>query len=121
MSVDVPLVVSGLLSVIARLTATTASATASSSLDGSNRILLLITMTRRVIGGRGSGILVCIAAPARDTVEYNLTDASQSSSNNGSSSSILIKRGRRASSSARCVVSDNRGNGYESGAERRSI
>ena len=118
---SVPVAANGSGSFIARLTAMTASATASSSLEGSKRILLLITVTRRVIGGRGSGVWACVVAPVSEIVEYNLTAASQSSSNSGSSSSTLIRRGSRVSSSARCVVNDNNGKGYESGAERRSI
>lgn len=53
--------------------------------------------------------------------EYRKTEASQSSSKRGSSSRSDFSLGKRVERSARWDVSERRGNGYESGAERRRI
>lgn len=53
--------------------------------------------------------------------EYRNTEASQSSSNNGSSSFSDLSRGIRVDSSARCVVSERSGRGYESGCDSSRI
>ena len=81
-------------------------------------------MTSSVIGG----LLVNVCGFAREesTAEgveraergYNGTEASQSSSNNGSSSFSDLRRGRRVDRSARYVVRERSGSGYESGGER---
>lgn len=52
---------------------------------------------------------------------YKNTDASQSSSNSGSSSFSDLSLGRRVERSARCVVRESNGNGYDKGAESSRI
>lgn len=94
-------------------TAKTTSATASSSLEGSNIMLSCTAMTSSVTGGR-----VC---DARDARGYRYTEASQSSSNSGSSSSSDFNFGSLVESSARCEVSESSGNGYDSGCESSKI
>ena len=103
----------------ATVTATTASATASSAWEGSKKMLLPTLMTNNVIGGLAPvafvfgfelelelGVLVVDAG-------YNGTAASQSSLNSGSSSfsNPFTGAGRCVDRRARCVVRERRGRG----------
>lgn len=94
-------------------TASAESATASSSLDGSNRMLSPTATTSSVMGG-----LEPAAAPWRG---YRNGEASQSSSNMGSSSPSDLRRGSLVERRARCVVRERRGRGYDSGGDIRMI
>lgn len=90
------------------VTASTASATASSEWVGSKNIFCPTDITRRVIGGRREGVddlAFGEGEPQRGR------EASQSSLKRGSSSWVDIGAGRRAVRRARCVVKDRRGSG----------
>ncbi|TLS25357.1 hypothetical protein PpBr36_07175 [Pyricularia pennisetigena] len=82
------------------------SATASSSLDGSNMMLSPTAVTRSVIGGRDVAALSAVFSR-----EYRNGETSQSSSKRGSSSPSDLRRGSRVASRARCVVRDSKGSG----------
>ncbi|TLD25181.1 hypothetical protein PspLS_06028 [Pyricularia sp. CBS 133598] len=82
------------------------SATASSSLDGSNMMLSPTAVTRSVTGGRELAALSAVFLR-----EYKNGETSQSSSKRGSSSPSDLRRGSLVASSARCVVRDSRGSG----------
>ena len=91
-----PLVLASL--VRARLTASRASATASSGAEGSKRMFGPAETTRRVMGGAVEG-------------GYSGTAAAQSSLNSGSSSAVERRAGRRVERRARWVVRERRGRG----------
>jgi hypothetical protein len=91
------------------------SATETSSFVGSNKRLSPTATTSKVIEGRSE------ALDALELRGYNDTAASQSSLNSGSSSSSDFSAGSFVFKSARCVVRDSNGIGYESGGEIRSI
>ncbi|QBZ53991.1 hypothetical protein PoMZ_09681 [Pyricularia oryzae] len=82
------------------------SATASSSLDGSNTMLSPTAVTRSVTGGRELAALSAVFWR-----EYRNGETSQSSSKRGSSSPSDLRRGSLVASSARCVVRDSKGRG----------
>ncbi len=101
----------------AMVTATTASATASSAWEGSKKMLVPTLMTNNVIGGLAPvafelGFEVRVGV---FVVEggYNGTAASQSSLNSGSSSfsKPFTGAGRCVDRRARCVVRERRGRG----------
>lgn len=94
------------------VTATTASATASSAWEGSKKMLLPTLMTSSVMGGRtrvGFVFEGVIVGEGR----YNGTAASQSSLNSGSSSfsNPFTGAGRWVDRRARWVVRERRGRG----------
>lgn len=88
--------------------ATTASATASSSLLGSKIMLEPTVMTSSVTGG------FVVATPC-GPLGKRCVAASQSSLKSGSSSFSEINAGMRVASSARWVVKESNGRGYERG------
>lgn len=90
-------------SIVATVTAQTASATASSSLDGSKKMLSPTEMTSSVNGG----FEVC----AESEEGYRGSAASQSSLNRGSSSILDIGAGSLVARRARCVVRLSSGRG----------
>ncbi|KAF2461107.1 hypothetical protein BDY21DRAFT_138961 [Lineolata rhizophorae] len=95
-------------------TARTASATASSSAEGSKTRLSATATTRRVTGGRAEG-------EEEALVGYSGVAAAQSSLNKGSSPGSEVSAGRHVERRARCVVRERRGKGYDRGGERRRI
>jgi hypothetical protein len=93
--------------------ASTASATASSSLHGSKMMFGPTAMARMMTGG--------LSAVFPSLLEYSGTAASQSSLNSGSSSCSDLRAGRRVVRSARWVVMERRARGYESGGDSSRI
>ena len=98
--------------------ASTASATASSSLAGSKMMFDPTAMASMMTGGFPSwGAVLLVPA----CLGYRGTAASQSSSNSGSSSFSDFRAGRSVVSRARWVVMESRASGYESGGDSSRI
>lgn len=101
-------------------TAIAASATASSSAEGSNMMVSSTVATSKVTGGKSCGV-----EEEGEVVEfgegYMGMAAAQSSSKSGSSSPSDMRRGSCAVRRARFVVRDRRGRGKEVGGDRRRI
>lgn len=101
--------------VVVHAIASTASATASSSLAGSKMMFGPTAMARIMTGGLSR------AEDLDVDLGYSGEAASQSSSKSGSSSFSDLREGRCVVRRARCVVMERRPRGYESGGERRRI
>jgi hypothetical protein len=97
-------------------TARTASATASSSLHGSNMMFGPTAMASTMTGGLSTAWV-----PLPLSLGYKGTDASQSSSNSGSSSFSDFSAGSREVRRARWVVMESRARGYDNGGESSRI
>lgn len=87
--------------------ARTASATASSSLQGSKMMFGPTAMASMMTGGLPGGVLELLL----DRLGYSGTAACQSSSNSGSSSFSDLRAGRWVVRRARCVVMERRARG----------
>lgn len=98
--------------------ASTASATASSSLHGSKMIFKPTAMAIMMTGGRP---IWGLWADLLSVLGYRGTAASQSSSNSGSSSCSDLRAGKRVVRRARWDVMDRRARGYDRGGERSRI